>query len=250
MQIKHLIIILIISSFKLVFAITPMEVITKLDANRGVQNKSFSMSMEVVQVKNKVRGSKTKLISYVDTQSISNSWNTLVKFLAPTKRKGQLILLEKNRMWFYKPGTKRAIRISPTQRLLGEASNADVVGMNYREYYSVDSMTTEKIGKIDTYFLKLKKKKNFAPYDHVGIWVEKKKFYPVKAEFFSRSGKKLKVAYYRKLKKILGKFRITEVVIVDGINVNNLTYINMSSMKIKSIKSSFYNPKQLVNANF
>ncbi len=247
----YLIILLILPSTVIGEEKKPIEILEEADSHRGIQHKSFSMKMRVNSMIAGKSREQIELNVYVDNESIPDKWKTLVRITAPVKRKGQINLLENDRMWFFKPGTRRPIRISPSQRLLGSASTGDVASFNFREYYDIKSVSNVKVGKTDAYFFDLIAKPNSAAtYHKTHLWIQEKTYLPIQADFFAKSGRKLKTCYYGKFKKILGKKRVTEIVIVDSLRPNNITKIHTLSMKIKSLPQSYYKPDQLTEISF
>jgi hypothetical protein len=67
-----------------------------------------------------------------------------------------------------------------------------------------------------------------ATYHHIEMWVETANTHPVKARFYTESGKLLKTAYYRKYQPQLGGDRPTETVIIDGLDTNWVTVMRYS----------------------
>lgn len=228
----------------------PIDVLRRLDEHRGIQDRAFLMEIVVESSQGNKSQDPVNLISYVDNQTSPNNWNTLIRLLSPERRRGQLMLLEQNRMWFYKVGTRRPIRISPAQRLMGEAANGDVAAINFREYYAIEAMVADKIGKVSAYMITLSKKKTSAPYDNVKVWADQSSNLPIKAEFYSRSGRKLKTSYYGKFKKILGILRTTEIVIVDGLKPENITKVVIKNMKVSKLTPNYFNPNQMDKIQF
>lgn len=232
-------------------ALTPQQILTNADDHRGIQNKAFSMKIRILSTIAGETREQLELTAYIDNESDPDNWNTLVRTTAPSQRKGQLMLLEGNRMWFYKPGTRRPVRISPAQRLLGGASTGDVASFNFREYYTINSMEEVKIGKTEAYLFTLEKKPDTAAsYEKVKLWVQKKSFFPIQAEFFAKSGRKLKTCYYGGFKTILGLKRVTEMVIVDAIRKDNITRMYIDSMEIESLPKNYYRSDQLTSIGF
>ncbi len=60
---------------------------------------------------------------------------TYVEFLSP-REKGQHLLMLGDDMWVYLPDTSRPVRITPLERLSGDASNGDVARTNYAVDYN------------------------------------------------------------------------------------------------------------------
>ena len=70
---------------------------------------------------------------------------TYVEFMSP-REKGQHLLMLGDDMWVYLPDTSRPIRITPLERLSGEASNGDIARTNYAADYSPVFVRTEMVG--------------------------------------------------------------------------------------------------------
>ena len=58
-----------------------------------------------------------------------------MRFDQPARDAGKLMLKNGKDLWFYDPGTKSSVRISPQQRLMGEASNGDVITVSFARDY-------------------------------------------------------------------------------------------------------------------
>ena len=70
---------------------------------------------------------------------------TYVEFLSP-RDKGRHLLMLGDDMWIYLPDTSRPIRITPLERLSGNASNGDVARTNYAVDYDAVYLRTEAVG--------------------------------------------------------------------------------------------------------
>jgi hypothetical protein len=125
------------------------------------------------------------------------------------------------------------VRLSPQQRLLGQASNGDVVTANFAKDYQAMVATEEEVQdgdrqKRQSYKLALSAKVPDATYHHIDLWVEAANSRPIKARFYSESGKLLKTAYYRRYQLQLGAERPVETVIIDGLDPNWVTVMRYS----------------------
>jgi hypothetical protein len=113
---------------------------------------------------------------------------TLVKFLN-VDVKGQYLLMIDDDMWIYIPNTRKPIRITPLQRLMGNASNGDVARTRYAEDYTAAFKREESLGGIPCYVLELNAKRDGATYKKIDYWIAKDSFRPQKAEMYMVSGK-------------------------------------------------------------
>jgi len=117
---------------------------------------------------------------------------SVVEFTAPQTEKGKVLLMLRDAMWIYMPSASRPIRISPLQRLMGQASNGDVARMNFSVDYQPESIA-EDAGDL---VLDLAAKDPAVAYNRVRLWVDRKSFEPRRAEFYVVSGKLIKRATY------------------------------------------------------
>ena len=79
---------------------------------------------------------------------------TYVEFMSP-REKGEHLLMLGDDMWVYLPDTSRPVRITPLERLTGDASNGDVARTNYAADYTPVYLRTEKVGAVECYVLEL-----------------------------------------------------------------------------------------------
>ena len=118
---------------------------------------------------------------------------SVVEFTAPQSEKGKYLLMLRDAMWIYMPSASRPIRISPLQRLMGQASNGDVA----RTSFSVDYTQQAVAEDGDAYVLDLAAKDPSIAYNRVRLWVDKTTYEPRRADFYVVSGKLIKRATYR-----------------------------------------------------
>jgi len=117
---------------------------------------------------------------------------SIVEFVAPASEKGKYLLMLRDAMWIYMPSASRPIRISPLQRLMGQASNGDVARTDFTVDYDATSVTTED----DAWLLELQAKDPSIAYNRVRLWVDKKTNEARRADFYVITGKLIKRATY------------------------------------------------------
>ncbi|HXY21244.1 MAG TPA: outer membrane lipoprotein-sorting protein, partial [Burkholderiaceae bacterium] len=125
------------------------------------------------------------------------------------------------------------IRISPQQRLLGQAANGDVVTVNLAKDYHAELAAEEDVQDGDRqmrhcYKLAVSATAPNVTYDHLEMWIAVGSNRPVKARYYSESGRLLKTAYFRRFQTQLGGERPTETIIIDGLDPNWVTVMRYS----------------------
>ena len=74
-------------------------------------------------------------------------------------------------MWIYLPDTSRPIRITPLERLSGNASNGDVARTNYAVDYDAVYLRTETAGGAECHVLELTARRKGATYRRILYWL-------------------------------------------------------------------------------
>jgi outer membrane lipoprotein-sorting protein len=162
------------------------------------------------------------------------TYRTLVRFEAPARDTGKLMLKNGNDLWFYDPASQASVRISPDQRLLGQESNGDVVTTNFAHDYTATLKGTEDVMDGDRQTrrcnsLSLTGDVPGLTYRRIDMWLDAQSSRPVKAKFYSESGRLLKTAFYRSYAPQLGAERPTEIVIIDGLDSSWVTVLRFSN---------------------
>lgn len=224
-------------------------VLKRADAIRNPQT-SFAVDVKLTNyVRGKVR-EQTSVTTY--SRPTGGQFNTLVHINSPSADRGKILLRNGNILWLYDPASKASVRISPRQRLLGNASNGDVVSSNLVGDYRAKLAGTEAIvdGEKKTrncLKLQLSQAAKSAPYSSVEFWVDQASSQPVKGKYYTNSGKMIKVAWYRKVRNQMGASRPTEIVIADGFDPNKVTVMQMGNYRAKNIPQSWFNKEWLPN---
>jgi hypothetical protein len=219
------------------------EILIASDAIRN-PSKPFGLSIVLTEYRNAQEVDSNTLAIYSKPEVQGGRYLTLVSYLGPPRDAGKLVLQNGMEMWFYDPSSEASIRISPQQRLLGQASTGDVVTVNFAHDYHAVSAATEDITDGDRtprhcYRLELDQTAPDATYHRVELWVEQSSGRPVKGKFYSDSDRLLKTAYYRRFQTQLGLERPTEIVIIDGLTPTWVTVMRYSNYAWRDIPDSW-----------
>ncbi len=163
---------------------------------------------------------------------------------------GQKVLMLDDAFWMLMPGTHRPIRITPMQKLLGEASTGDVTTLTWSEDYSGKLINPDYKGeycKVACKQLELTSARKGTSYQRIELWLGENDV-PLYARLFLQSGRLAKEARYS-LGRLEGKERITRMTLFDSINTSKRTEIEYLSMKPADVPDKFYNPTFLLREN-
>lgn len=147
---------------------------------------------------------------------LNDASESVVEMLSPAER-GRRVLMTDEAVWLHIPTTARPIRITPLQRLLGQASTGDVGRLRWEGAYRVAAVEDVPDGLvrppldlagqvIEARFppldgrplrlLRLEAVTATATYPRLAVWVGAVDLAPVRADYFLTSGKRLKTGWF------------------------------------------------------
>lgn len=218
---------------------TADEILAASDAIRN-PGRPFSVTVTLTEFQAGKQVDTSTLTSYARTQQQGGQFASLIRFVLPARDAGKLMLKNGNDMWFYDPLAKASVRLSPQQRLLGQASNGDVVTVNFAKDYRATLVGEEDIQDGERRTRKALKLALAATspdvtYASIEMWIDAENNRPLKARFFAESSRLLKTTYYRRFQPQLGMERPTETVIIDGLNPQSVTLMRFSDYVARTI---------------
>lgn len=222
---------LVISSAVVALAADGAALLKKVDEIRAPgANFSFNVKVQTAD------GASMKM-----AVSIKDSTKGLVQYLSPKKAKGRSILFVGRNMWIYIPGSRRPLRISPQQQVMGGVSSADVARTVYGEDYKVAGVDGSAKGQV----LHLVAKSKAAAYGRIDLTINKSAA-PQMAVFYTSNGKrKLKTVYFEGYKSVLNAKRPTRLRIVDHLAANAVTIMDYSAYKMTKTPEAWFQPTYL-----
>jgi outer membrane lipoprotein-sorting protein len=164
---------------------------------------------------------------------------TYVEFMSP-REKGQHLLMLGDDMWVYLPDTSRPVRITPLERLSGDASNGDIARTNYAADYTPVFVRTEKAGTEECNVLELTAKRKGATYQRILFWVRVEDARPVKAEFYLTSGKHIKSATFDEYAPVGGKMQLRRMTLYDEIRHNSHSVLEYSGIAPRELADKLF----------
>lgn len=208
--------------------VDPVTILKKADKSRTVSGSmKIDVTIEVYEDNQLSNSENFEVFAKGDDKTLIKSYND--------DEVQRLILSVKNNMWVYYPNTRKPLRISPLQRMMGQVSNADITRINFSGDYTPELLRTETVEGKECYVLQLKLKGEAnQTYPKIVYWVAKENFQPVKADFYLISGKRLKSAYYKKYRDgVLYKTRIESALRKDQYSL--IYYNKMASEQVPDI---------------
>lgn len=145
------------------------------------------------------------------------------------------------------PHTRRPIRITPIQRLMGEASNGDVARVGFGDDYSAVLQGEAEIKGQACLKILLTSRKESSTYHKIIIYVRKTDWRPVQADFFLISGKHFKSAVYESFRPLDGRIILTQMTIFDTVRNGRKTTFIYEKIEKKQLPLKYFNKNYLIH---
>ncbi|TXH28079.1 MAG: outer membrane lipoprotein-sorting protein [Elusimicrobia bacterium] len=166
---------------------------------------------------------------------------SVVRTAFPAVERGKSLLMLAKNLWIIIPGTSQPIRVSFQQRLIGEVANGDLSRANFSgDYTAVFQEITPKY-----YRLLLTAKTDDVTYNKIILWVERTKCNPLRAAFYSVSGRLLKTVKYEAYAPLGGRLRPTRHVIESATVKGQKSVIEFADMKVGPVDEKYFNKNYL-----
>lgn len=217
-----------------------------LAASDAIRNpdKPFALTTVLTEYTDGKQTGTNTLRVYSKADTSSGQFRTLIGFVAPARDANKIMLKSGNDLWFFDPSSKASVRVSPQQRLLGQAANGDVVTVDMAKDYKAELLGQEDAQDGDRqvrhcFKLMLAATLPDVTYHRIEMWIDVSNNRPVKARFYSESERLLKTAFYRQYRPWLGNERPSEMVIIDGLNPKWVTIMRYSDYAWQDIPESW-----------
>ena len=218
---------------------TAEQILTGIDKTRN----GWSSYVVDIKISNFKQGKSVDGNAY--QVFIKGADRTLVKFMSPIDRGKSLLMLEQG-MWLFLPTAGRPIRVTPLQRLSGNASNGDVAQTSLTANYTPKLAGEESIEGKPTWILELDSKKKSSTYQHVRLWIGKDDMLPVRAEFRLTSGKPSKRVDYVEYQKVAGgQTLLKRQVMYDLLRNDQKTVMEYGNYTQRDLPDSLFNQNSL-----
>lgn len=178
------------------------------------------------------------------TVYLKSGRRSLVLMRSPAEA-GQKVLMLAENFWLLMPDSQRPLRITPNQKLLGEAATGDIATMTWSEDYTGTVDGEEDVDGRRCLRLDLTAARPGVTYSRVVLWLDRANRQPVKADLYLHSGKRAKQARYE-MGKLDGQTRVVAMMLADDIQTSRRTVIRYLGMTAKEAPDEFFNPAALV----
>lgn len=171
---------------------------------------------------------------------------SLVLFRSPGEE-GQKVLMVGDDFWMLLPGSARPIRITPLQKLLGNASSGDIATMTWSGDYGAVLLRETEFEGVPCLELELNALRKALNYQRIVLRVGRRDYRPLQADLYAASGRKLKQARFV-LEMRDGLERVTRIILSDEVEKGRETVISTLKVTPREFDDQMFNPMFLSRA--
>jgi Outer membrane lipoprotein-sorting protein len=165
---------------------------------------------------------------------------SLVISRSPVER-GQKILMLGDDFWLVLPTSQRPVRITPLQKLLGEASTGDIATMTWAGDYDGAQVGDAEAEGVPCTRLDLTAQRRGVTYARMELYLAKADGRPVRADLYVASDKMAKRAVFE-MEKTGGRTLVSAMTLLDQIQTSRKTVIHYLTRSNRTVPDEFYNP--------
>lgn len=165
---------------------------------------------------------------------------SLVLMRSPAEQ-GQKVLMLGDDFWLLLPGSQRALRITASQKLLGDASTGDIATLSWAADYSGTLVGEEQCGAQPCWHLSLQAAHKGSSYQRIELWIGKPRGEPLAADLYVQSDKLAKQARFV-FDKPDAPTMVTEMVLQDRLSSHKETRVRYVSRQARVVPEAWLNP--------
>jgi len=174
------------------------------------------------------------------TVFVQANHQSLVLMQSPAE-KGQKVLMLADDFWLLMPNSQRPLRITPMQKLLGDASTGDIATMSWAEDYTARLVGDESCGDAPCTHLSLTAARKGVTYARIELWIGKVRHEPLRADLYVQSDKLAKQASFV-MDKPGAPTAVSEMVLRDQLSNHKETRVRYLARKERTVPEAWLNP--------
>ncbi|UJB67075.1 outer membrane lipoprotein-sorting protein [Acidovorax sp. YS12] len=162
--------------------------------------------------------------------------------------KGQKVLMLGDDFWLLMPSSQRPMRITPMQKLLGDASTGDIATMRWSGDYTATLVGEEPCQPDEAracYRLALQAARKGVTYQRVELWLARQRHEPVRAQLYVQSDKLAKTAHFE---LDASRSQVDAMVLIDQLGQQRQTRIRYLQRKERTVPEEWLNPMFLARS--
>jgi hypothetical protein len=182
------------------------------------------------------------------TVFVQTGHRSLVLMRSPAEQ-GQKVLMLGDDYWLLLPGSQRPMRITASQKLLGDASTGDIATMSWSQDYTGSVVGEERCeptgvaqaAAATCLHLSLNAARKGVSYQRIELWLGRVRHEPIRADLYVQSDKLAKQARFE-FDHAGAPTRVDEMVLLDQLSNHKETRVRYLDRQAKVVPETWLNP--------
>jgi len=179
------------------------------------------------------------------TVYLQGTHRSLVLMRSPAEA-GQKVLMLGDDFWLLMPNSQRPLRITPSQKLLGDASTGDIATLSWSEDYAGRVVGEERCGDVACTHLSLAATRKGVSYQRIELWLGLPRHEPLQADLYVQSDKLAKQARFVMAPGTQPR-QVDEMVLVDQLSNHKETRVKYLRRVPRVVPETWLNPMFLAH---
>ena len=162
--------------------------------------------------------------------SLASNGDSRLDGISPKQVVGGAVLMKGEQMWLLTPGSKRAIPVTPQQRLIGSAAGGDLARLKLGADFQAKGIEEAVKDGLPCWRVALEAKRSSVPYKRAELWVLKAGEVPRSVDFFFASGKLAQSIRFDAPTQVLGH------ALIAGMKMGDEVHPDQMAMKLSHWK--------------
>ncbi len=204
------------------------EILDRIDQNMSADSRHVVSKMVI-------NGTRSTRTIESETWSVGDE-KAYTEYLAPAREKGTKMLKLEDQLWIYSPGTDRTIQISGhmlRQSVMGsDLSYEDMMDdPELRNRYDAVVTGSEAVNGTDCWIVEMTANSPDVAYQLRKIWVDKKRYLPLKEELYAKSGTLLKKTELQDIRRVGNRWYPGKIIFKDMLKKGDGTEFIVESIE-------------------
>lgn len=175
---------------------------------------------------------------------------SLAVFQSPAQA-GQKVLMQADNFWIFLPKTRQPLRISPLQKLIGDASVGDLANQSWHQAYQATLASAADLpeplqsGEVALW---LDASAAGVSYQRILLVLSEQDNFPLRAWFYLKSGKLAKAAVFER-GELANRPWVTRMTFENSMLAGSKTVLQVTSTTVMPLEDKIFNPAFLVRNN-
>ncbi|HET6331301.1 MAG TPA: outer membrane lipoprotein-sorting protein [Holophagaceae bacterium] len=162
--------------------------------------------------------------------SVASNGDSRLDGISPKQVQGRAVLMKGEGMWLLTPGSKRAIPVTPQQRLIGSAAGGDLARLKLGTDFQAEDIEEVSKDGVSCWRVGLEAKRSSVPYKRAELWMLKAGEVPRSVDFFFASGKLAQSIRFDAPTQVLGR------ALIAGMKMGDAAHPGQMAMKLSQWK--------------